>query len=243
MGTAVSIDVPDETDTALLEEVRAWLHWVHDTFTVHNDDSPINRVGQGEVDLDEVPAEIRHVVTQCDRLVEMTDGAFDHRPANRSDRPLDPSAYVKGWCLDEAARRLRLAGVERFALGAGGDIVCSAGAGDPWQVGLQHPSEPDRVAAVFGLTDHAIATSGRYARGDHVWSSETSGGDKHELVSVSVIGTELAIADSLATALLGADEMWPSWMNRFPGHEVVAITANEKRHMTEGARALLAPGL
>lgn len=239
MGTAVSIDVPDDTDPSQLEKVTEWLRWVHETFTVHRHDSPINRFGRGDLDPADMPVEMRHVLTQCERLAEMTEGAFNHR-TNRPDRPLDPSAYVKGWSLDEAAAMLRIGGVERFALGAGGDIVCLAGAGEPWPVGLQHPTDANAVAAVFELTDHVIATSGRYARGDHIWSDDKASSAADQLLSVSVIGVELAVADALATALLAADDIWPLWMSRFPDHDVVVLTASGERQMTAGAHALLA---
>ena len=45
--------------------------------------------------------------------------------------------------------------------------------GDRWHVGIRHPEHADRMAAVVEATDLAVATSGAYARGDHVLDPHT----------------------------------------------------------------------
>ena len=56
------------------------------------------------------------------------------------------------------------------------------------------------------VTDAAVATSGRYERGDHVLDPRT-GLPATGLASVTVVGPDLAIADAYATAavVLGPD--------------------------------------
>jgi len=57
-----------------------------------------------------------------------------------------------------------------FAVSAGGDM-CLSGRAVPeltWQVGIQHRLERLKVAAVVEANELAIATSGAYARGDHI---------------------------------------------------------------------------
>ena len=65
-----------------------------------------------------------------------------------------------------------------------------------WRVGIQHPWERDRVAAVLDVSDAAVATSGRYERGDHVVDPST-GRPATGLASVTVVGPDLALADAL----------------------------------------------
>src|SRR5207244_1968994 len=106
------------------------------------------------------------------------------------------------WAVARAADMLRAAGSSCFFVNAGGDIVtggCPADSNAGWRVGIQHPWERDRVAAVVAIPGGAIATSGRYERGDHVVDPR-SGLPATDLASVTVIGPDLAVADAYATA-------------------------------------------
>jgi thiamine biosynthesis lipoprotein len=95
---------------------------------------------------------------------------------------------------------LSRAGASRFQINAGGDIVV---AGHPdgercWRIGIQHPLRARDVALVLALRDGAVATSGMYARGGHV--VDPFGGRVSDLLSVTVVGPDLARADAFATA-------------------------------------------
>ena len=78
--------------------------------------------------------------------------------------------------------------------------------GPRWRVGIQHPTMRDRVAAIVEGNDLAVATSGAYARGDHVLDPHT-GAPPVGVASVTIAGGELATADAYATAAfaMGAD--------------------------------------
>jgi thiamine biosynthesis lipoprotein len=229
MGTVVSIDVRDPRDPAAvgaaLDESLAWLRWVEATFSVFRPESQISRIGRGELHPDAASAEVREVLVRCDEVRALTHGAFDHRPSARPDRPLDPNALVKGWSIDRVALQLRLHGLHSFCINAGGDVRCGLPpAGAPaWRVGIRHPDDPASLAAVVDVVDTAVATSGRYERGDHVWG--TPGG----LRSVTVVGPELGTADALATAILASGYETPQWLGRFPSYEPLVLTADRVR--------------
>ena len=91
----------------------------------------------------------------------MTGGAFDARH-HRADGRLDPSGFVKGWAIEEAAWLIDSAGGRNYWINAGGDIVArgEAAPGRPWRVGIRHPDQADKVAAVLAVSDRAVATSG-----------------------------------------------------------------------------------
>ena len=75
-----------------------------------------------------------------------TGGWFDVRATGR----LDPSGFVKGWAVDGAVAILRAAGARNLCVHAGGDVrVLGERARPAWRVGVQHPRERDRVAAVL----------------------------------------------------------------------------------------------
>ena len=146
MGTVVSIDVrdPDPADPAIaraIEEAVAWLHEVDARFSPFRETSEIRRLDRGELALDDCHPDVRHVLRACEDLREATGGAFDVRGHDPSGR-LDPSGFVKGWAVDEAADRLTAAGARSFAVNAGGDIVVrgEAAPGQAWRVGIRDPA-------------------------------------------------------------------------------------------------------
>ena len=85
--------------------------------------------------------------------------------------------------------------------------------GGPWRVGVQHPRERDRLAAVLSLTDAAVATSGAYERGEHIVDPLT-GRPPSGALAVTVLGRDLATADAYATAAFAMGERGPAWTAR-----------------------------
>ncbi len=231
MGTAVGITVVGIGAEEAVDRAFEWLEWVDETFSTYRDDSQISRLGRGEMSLDDAAAEVRHVLARCDELTAATGGRFSIRP-RRPDLPtLDPSGLVKGWSIDEAGLILRMAGFDRFMINAGGDVLCS---GQPpgrldWPIGIRHPLDPDAVAAVVYLRDGAIATSGTYERGEHIWGLR--GGTR--LLSATVVGPTLGTTDALATAVY-ADPDDLSWLGEFPGHDLVLIGDDRSVRWTPG---------
>jgi len=228
MGTVVSIDVrdPDAADPTVaraIEEAIAWLHEVDARFSPFREASEVRRLDRGELALDDCHPDVRHVLRACDDLRAATGGAFDarrHHPAGR----LDPSGFVKGWAVDEAADRLAAAGARSFAVNAGGDIVVrgEAAPGRAWRVGIRDPAAADRVAAVLELTDRAVATSGLYERGGHV-RDPRSGRVPGAWAGVTVVGPTLGEADAWATAALALGRDGPSRIAAVVGLGVLAI--------------------
>jgi putative flavoprotein involved in K+ transport len=135
---------------------------------------------------------------------------------------------VKGWSVDRAAELLRHAGARNFAVSAAGDMVVSGRAVPEltWSIGIQHPIERLKVAAVVQANELAIATSGGYARGDHVIDPFTDRAPEGVL-SVTIVGPELATADAYATAAyaMGRD-FGPPWTARLGRYEAMTILAN-----------------
>jgi thiamine biosynthesis lipoprotein len=73
--------------------------------------------------------------------------------------------------------------------------------------------------------DLAIATSGAYARGDHVLDPHTRRSPVGVL-SVTVTGPDLATADALATAAFAMGVQGPAWTARLRGYEALTILAD-----------------
>ncbi len=230
MGTVVSIDVRDPGPSnpavaAGIEAVVAWLHEVDGRFSVYREDSEIRRLDRGELALDDAHLDVRDALRACEDLRRETGGAFDAR-GHRLDGGLDPSGYVKGWAVDEAADLLIAAGALVFAINAGGDVVARGEPepGEPWRVGVRHPADPAGVAAVLAIRDAAVATSGLYERGPHI-RDPRSGAIPRAFASVTVVGPRLAPADAYATAAFAMGAKGPAWVARRPGFGILAIDA------------------
>ncbi len=204
----------------------AWLRWVDATFSTYRKDSEISRLDRGELSLTEADKDVRWVLARCETLREETDGYFDAHAAG----PLDPSGLVKGWSVDRAAELLRDAGYEHFAVSAGGDMRI---VGPDWRVGVQHPLQRQSVAAVLHVNDLAVATSAAYARGKHVLNPHT-GRAPADVLSVTVVGPELATADAYATAAFAMGAGGPEWTARLSGYEAMTIMADETVLTTGG---------
>jgi thiamine biosynthesis lipoprotein len=75
--------------------------------------------------------------------------------------------------------------------------------------------------------DLAIATSGAYARGDHVLDPHT-GRPPRDVLSVTITGPNLAIADAHATAAFAMGTAGPAWTAQLRGYEAMTILASEQ---------------
>ncbi len=234
MGMPVVVDVRDaEVDDNDLERMFDWLRFADATFSTYKDDSEISRINRGELAIAEAHPDVRDVLDRCEALRIETDGYFDVCAAAAD--VIDPSGLVKGWAVDRAAAMLIEAGLRNFALNVAGDMRLRGRAvPEPcWSVGIQHPLEPSSIAAVVEANDLAVATSGAYARGDHVIDPHT-GRPPVGVLSVTIAGPELATADAYATAAFAMGEAGIHWTARLRGYEAMTILADERVLSTPG---------
>lgn len=243
MGTAIGIDVRDPwVGPEAVEAAFAHLRDVDARFSTYRDDSEISRLARGELALTDCSPDVRLVLGLCDDLRRTSGGYFDIG-RHRRDAAVDPSGLVKGWAVEEAAAILGAAGGRAFAINAGGDVV-ARGSPDgerPWLVGIRHPRLPDRLAAVLGLSDLSIATSGGYERGEHIVDPHT-GRPATALLSITVVGPSLTDADAFATAAFAMGEAGVGWVAGRPGYGAFGITPDERVVWTEVVEPLLVRG-
>jgi FAD:protein FMN transferase len=235
MGMPIVVDLRDEGSDDAAADVFDLLGFVDETFSTYRSDSEISRLNRGELELADAHPDVREVLERCEELRVETRGRFDAQYAGT----LDPSGLVKGWAVDRAVALLDATGVRNFAVNAGGDMRLR---GRPvpeftWRVGIQHPLQRDRIAAVVEANDLAVATSGAYVRGEHV-RDPLSGRAPSGVLSVTITGPDLATADAYATAAFALGEDAPSWTARLRGYEAMTILADETVWTTAGFPAL-----
>ena len=230
MGTAVVVEVgagvprSGAASEAVTEAVRH-LCQVESRFSPFLADSEIVRIRQGRLQLRDAHRDVQDVVADCDILRIRTRRAFDHLSGG-----LDPTGYVKGWAVEGAARHLEHAGIDDFMIWAGGDILVRRPrtADRGWTVGIRHPANQGRSIDAVELYSGAVATSGCYARGEHIRKRDKV----NSPMSASVIGPDLGVADALATAVLSAGLENIGWLARFPDYRLIALDHHDKIYRT-----------
>lgn len=236
MGTWASLAIAapdhpsaDDPDGALAREAdraaamaAAVLADIDRNFSSYRADSLVCRYERGEAPPDQ---NLREVLAACEWLGEVSGGLFTTRPEGPSGR-LDVAGYVKGWAIDRAADALLDAGVRNFCLGVGGDWRThgSPSPDRPWRLAIADPADRTSACAVVAMGDGALATSGRYERGDHVHlpdDSHLATGDP--VAAVTVHGPRADWADSFATVglLLGLDAL--AWVASFDGYSAALV--------------------
>ncbi len=117
------------------------------------------------------------------------------------------NGIAQGYITDRIAELLLNSGVEQ-ALVDMGEIraLGERPAGGPWEVGLEDPMTPDRIAQTLQLRNLAVSTSGGYGtrfdlggRFNHIFDP-TSGMTSSRYLSVSVVAPQATDADALSTA-------------------------------------------
>ena len=181
----------------------------------------VNAWGFGPVEPDQFPPDAERLLQALEHVGY---GGIQLDEAASTLRKLDPaievdlSAVAKGYGVDRVADALRGAGLGRYLVEVGGEIVASGTnqLDGPWRIGIESPTPGGGIQRVVPLRDRAMATSGDYRNRREVeggWVSHTidprTGRPvEHRLASVSVVADACLEADGLATALevLGPDD-------------------------------------
>ena len=234
MGTVATVDIRDPVPAnpeQLLDEVFAWLHEVDRRFSTYRPESEISRLDRGELALDNCSTHVRAVMAECAGLWRRTDGYFDAYATGR----LDPSGYVKGWSVQVASERLSAAGAVNHFVDAGGDLQTRGRPepDQPWLIPVRHPWQPDQACWMLAGTDLAVATSGTYERGAHVVNPRT-GQPARDIRAVTVVGTDLALADAYATVALAMGRPALRWLATLDGHESGVVFEDQTTYVSAG---------
>ncbi len=260
MGTAIGLDVRDASvSPAALDEAFAYLREIDGRFSPYNPDSEVSRLIRGELIGADASPDLNEILSLCDQVRRTSEGYFDIR-AHRPDGRPDPTGLVKGWSLERASRILEAAGARNYCINGGGDIVASGEAsgsgparggaahgeaahggaahGQAWRVGIRHPFIADRLATVLAIRDGAVATSGAYERGEHIRNPFT-GLPPEGLLSVTIVGPSLTLADAYATAAFAMGESGLDWAAGLTAFDACAVTADQDG---SNARLVWTPG-
>ncbi len=203
--------------------VMAELYEVDGRFSLYLAGSELSRLSRGEMDLSGCHPDVREVALRCGEATALTGGWFD--PVT-PEGVWDPAGLVKGWAAERALRHLAAVQGLDWCLNAGGDVAVLTPSGRPFGVGLQDPRDPQAVLTVLSTTTGAVATSGTAARGAHLYDPHTGHPTDSPLLSVTITGPSLWVADVLATAAFVAGTGWRELVHRAAGYRGYAVLDN-----------------
>jgi len=128
---------------------------------------------------------------------------------------IDVASIAKGYIADKVTEFLKSKGIEHALVDAGGNIKVigspSRKAADGFAIGIQDPNKDIGLPlGQLGIYDEAVVTSGVYERNfekdgkfyHHIIDPKTGYPAASDVLSVSVICKESAVADAYATAIV-----------------------------------------
>ena len=216
-GTVLFLDLDSSSITEseidqAVESVKDFVFEVDEVLSTYKEGSFVSQLRRGEIGIKECPEDLQEVWKLCGVARDLTEGAFDPWAVSGG---FDPSGYVKGWAADRVAQILMAAGCEHIQVNAAGDLTLRGGINEngvvgPWKIGVVNPDNRQEVLRIFGINNGAIATSGTYERGAHIFDPAT-GTIAIGAKSATVLGPDGGLTDALATALMVAGEDGAGW--------------------------------
>jgi thiamine biosynthesis lipoprotein len=243
MGTVVTFDLYDDEATPqdiapFLEDAIDVLHQADEVFSTYKADSPVSRLRRGAITLEQCPSLVRDVLRLCETARVTTHGWFDPWSLPGG---VDPTGYVKGWAAQRSLEVLRRSGIRGALVNAAGDTASFGGPqlGAAFRIGIVDPAQTQSLACVVE-SPGAVATSGAYERGDHLFDPHT-GLPASRAASATVTGTDLGLADALATALAVAGREVLPLIEAHHKFEALIIDFDGDFEMTSGFHCAPAP--
>lgn len=233
MGMPITVEVIDKQVTdEIIEKIFDYFRSVDERFSTYKDTSEITKINRGEIKQTKYSPQMREIFALSEKTKQETNGYFDIMHHGK----YDPSGIVKGWAIQHAAQMLQQQGFKNYYVEAGGDIQVAGKnkAGKRWQVGIRNPFNREEIVKVVALSDNAIATSGTYIRGQHVYNPHSKDKQITDIISLTVIGKNILDADRFATAAFAMGKQGIKFIESLRGFAGYAIDREGIATMTTG---------
>jgi thiamine biosynthesis lipoprotein ApbE len=168
--------------------------------------NPHSEITQLEKDDNRKPScELSEVFDAYNYWERRTAGVFSIHPGG-PDTPRNVDALGKAYIIDRAVEvaRRNFHSIDTILLNIGGDIVVH---GRPCSVAIADPASPydnGEPITTIVLQNGAVATSGTYARGAHLFDAR-DGKTSRTAVAATVVARDAVTANALATTLCLTD--------------------------------------
>ncbi len=232
MGMPVTVLIVDDYVTPdAFDSVFDYFTYVDEKFSPYKATSEVTKINNGQIKSGKYSQEMQTVLELSEKTKKETGGFFDIAHNGSSD----PSGIVKGWAIHNAANILRKMGLKNFYVEAGGDIEVSGRNkdGNLWTVGIKNPFNPEQIVKMVCLDEKGIATSGTYLRGQHIYNPK-SAGPITDIISLTVIGSNIYEADRFATAAFAMGRDGINFIDGLEGLEGYMIDVRGQATLTTG---------
>ena len=156
---------------------------------------------------------------------------------------IDLGGIAKGYACDRGVDILKSFGVEHAIVTAGGDTrLLGDRLGKPWNIGIRHPDNKNKVVLTMPLANVGVSTSGDYerffdeggVRYHHIIDPKT-GRSPHEVRSVTIIGPTATDTEgwSKGVFIKGPVEGL-RLIEKYPQMDAVVVDRNGKVWYTKG---------
>ena len=222
MGMPISIDIPDVIDAHAFEQLFDLFKQIDQQFSPYIESSEVALFSNGTLQEGALSNSMKATIKACEHYETLTDGYF----SAYYNGSFDPSGYIKAWAMQEASEALIAQGITTFLINIAGDMVAHGDA-KTWRIGIQDPFNKQATLGIVALTNQAIATSGSYVRGAHIFDPHTKS-SKTDLISVSIYGPDIIKADVFATACtaMGFDKA-TTYLQAYPDYAALLIKTDD----------------
>ncbi len=186
-----------------------------------------------------------HLVNYSDLILDPYQRTAGLRKAGQS---IDLGGIGKGFTGDKILDIYREFGISSAYSNLGGNVV-TLGAkpdGSPWQIGIQHPRQENRIIGTVSVVNQSVVTSGDYQRyitdndGNryhHILDPLTGYPSESGLISVTVVADYSMTADALSTILFIAGmKKGLEILRDYPQTEVILVDTNMQIFVTKGLK-------
>ncbi|MCV3296163.1 FAD:protein FMN transferase [Oenococcus kitaharae] len=205
------------------EKIDRWLQLVNQIFSPYRRDSELVSFQNQSLRLASTSKFFQEIFVLSAWASDITSGLFSAAFAGK----YDPTGIVKGWAIQKAEKTYleSLLSDPTFVavnLNGGGDMQFSTSPNTDWrwQIGIVDPFDSKKVVNHFSMKKGAVATSGTSRRGAHLFDSATKQavlGRDSNIISASIIGSELIYVDIWATAIATTTVHDHDWLKSLSG--------------------------
>ena len=233
MDMPVTLEVVDPVSgMEVFDAVFDYFEYIDEKFSTFKEMSEISLINRHELTLEEASYDMQTIFSLAEEVKADTNGYFDIWYAGK----YDPSGFVKGWAILNAADLVRKNGFQNFYVEAGGDFQVDGknSQGQDWRVGIRNPFNINEIVKVLSISNCGVATSGTYIRGQHIYNPRDNSGPIMDIVSLTVIGPDVCMADSFATAAFAMGRAGIAFIESLDGFEGYMIDKDRQATFTSG---------
>lgn len=218
MGMPISIDIPGNKSKRIFDDLFDLCEDTDNRFSPYKNNSELQKLWRGQIKERDASDDMKHIIAECARYEQLTDRYFSARYAGT----FNPTGYVKAWAIERMTNYLAEKQIKTYLINAGGDIVAHSEAGHNWDIAIANPFDTNQPIATLKADNLAVATSGLYERGAHIYDPHTKL-PVDAFASVTIFGPDITTADVLATAVFAMGDKAGDFIAKQQNYQAIII--------------------